>query len=94
MPRRNDRHRGRTLDERVSRPLVVEHELEHAVPVGRAERQLVFALVRGVGGEEGADVRVEHREFELQVVQIVLGLPFSARGVVLEDQRFEGLCDV
>ena len=56
--------------------LVVDDELEDAVPVRDAERDRVLAGLAGDGGERGADVRVEHRELELEVRKAGVGDPF------------------
>jgi len=69
---------------------VVEDELEDAVAVWDAERGSVQAGFSLDGEERGADVRVEHGELELEVVQAGVGHP-TALGVVPGDARLKCL---
>ena len=83
MARRDDGHGRRAGEERPAVALEVDDELEHAMPVGRAERDGVFSRYARDGGQRGADVRVKHGELELQVGEAGVGLPGGCLCVVL-----------
>jgi hypothetical protein len=76
VPRRDDRDR---LERRPAATAVVEHQFEHAVPVRDAECGAVQARLAIDGEEPGTDVRVEHGELELQIVQPKVGRPYPSR---------------
>ena len=84
MAWRDDRHRHAGLERRPAATAVVEHELEHAVSVGDAESDSVQARFARDREERGSDVRVEHRELNLEVAQPGVRRP-SLRGIVLGD---------
>jgi hypothetical protein len=90
VARRSYGHGHAHLERRPSAPAVVEHELEHAVAVGNVERGSVEAGFTGDGAERGADVQVEHREIELEVMQPRVGHP-STLGIVPGDVALEHL---
>lgn len=48
--------------------LIINDELEHAMPVWRTERNRVFSRSARHRGKGCTDVRVEHRELKLKVV--------------------------
>ncbi len=86
VPRRDDRDDRDRLERRPAATAVVEHEFEHAVPVRDAECGAVHARLAIDGEEPGTDVRVEHGELELQIVQPRVGRPSPLR-VVPGDMR-------
>ena len=90
VPRRNDRHCRGLPKRRPASAAIVEHEFEHAVSVGDAECSAVQAGGSAHGDERGADVWVEHRKLELEVVQPRVGRP-SALVVVPRDARLVDL---
>ena len=91
MARWYDGYRHARLERRPAATAVVEHEFEHAVAVGYAERGSVQARLSGDGAERGADVRVEHGEVDLDVVQPGVRYP-SALGIEPGDVGLERLC--
>ena len=91
MARWYDGDRHARLERGTAATAVVEHELEHAVAVGYAERGSVQARLSGDGAERSADVRVEHGEVNLDVVQPGVRRP-SALGIVPGDMSLERLC--
>lgn len=70
---------------------MVDDELKDTVAVRDAERDRVLAGLAGDGGQRGADVRVEHRELELEVLDAGEGLPRVEVRVVLGDVRLVSL---
>ena len=72
--------------------LVIHGELEDTMPVGDAERNRVFPRLACDGRKRGPDVRVEHGELELQVLEARIRLPRASLGVVLRDVCRKGLC--
>jgi len=90
VPRGDDWHRHGLLERRPATTAMVEHEFEHAVSVGNAERGTVQTEFSGHGEERGADMWVEHSKLDLEIVQSRVGRP-SALGVVPGDARLEGL---
>ena len=71
--------------------LVVNVELEDAMAIRDAERDGVRAGLALDGRERGADVRVEHGELELHVVDVGVRAPPADLRVVLGDERGESL---
>lgn len=69
VTRWDDRDRRVRLERRPTTTAVIENEFEHTVSVGNAECGSIQARLSLYGEECGADVRVEHRELELQVIQ-------------------------
>ena len=72
--------------------LVVDDKLEDTMPIRHAERNRVLAGLARYGGQRRADVRVEHRELELEVVDARVRLEGSRLRVVLRDFGSEDLC--
>ena len=69
MTRWDDRDRRGRLERRPTATAVIENEFEHAVSVGNAECSSIQTRPSLYGEECGADVRVEHRKLELQIIQ-------------------------
>ena len=69
VARWDDRDRRVRLERRPTVTAVIENEFEHAVSVGNAECGSIQARPSLYGEERSADVRVEHRKLELQIVQ-------------------------
>ena len=71
--------------------LVVDVELEDTVPVGHAERDRILARLAWHRRQRRADVRVEHREFELHVLDARVWFPDVLVWVELRDMQGEDL---
>ena len=69
LMRWDDRDSRVRLERRPAATLVIENEFEHAVSVRDAECGSIKARLSLYGEERGANVRVEYRELELQVVK-------------------------
>ena len=66
-------HRRSRLERGPATTAMVEDEFEHTVSVGSAERGAVLAGASWDGTKRSADVRVEHRELYLEIVQSRVG---------------------
>ena len=71
--------------------LIIDHKLEHAMSVWGAESNRIFACFAGNGRERRTDVRIEHRELELQITEPRIRFPLRRVRVVLGNMRRENL---
>ena len=71
--------------------LMVDVELEDTVPVGDAESDRVHAGFVPHRRERGANVRVQHGELELHVLDVGVCAPQADLGIELGDERGESL---
>ena len=71
--------------------LVIDDELEDTVTVRYPEADLICTLLAFLWRERGANMRVEHGELKLHVLDAGVWFPDVGLGVVLRDVRREGL---
>lgn len=71
--------------------LVVDHELVHAMSVGRPEGQTVRSRMARYRLQSRTDVWVEHRELQLHILNVGLWKIASRGGLVLSEVQVERL---